>query len=63
MPWCVAVGCSNNAFSKNHEKVVSYYSFPKVKNLKKRSQIGRSQKRKYQQKSKCFYAQQISTKF
>ena len=29
MPWCVAFGCSNNAFS-------SFYSFPKDENLKKR---------------------------
>ena len=36
MPWCVAVGCSNNTFFKNCEKGVSFYSFPKVENLKKR---------------------------
>lgn len=36
MPLCVAVGCSNDAFSKNREKGVSFYSFPKDENLKKR---------------------------
>ena len=36
MPLCVALGCSNNAFSKNREKGVSFYSFPKDENLKKR---------------------------
>ena len=36
MPWCVAIGCSNNRFSKNREKGVSFYSFPKEENLKKR---------------------------
>ena len=35
MPWLVAIGCSNNTFSKNREKGVSFYSFPKDKNLKK----------------------------
>ena len=34
MPWCVTVGCSNNTFSKNCEKGVSFYSFPK--DMKKR---------------------------
>ena len=41
MPWCVAVGCSNNTFSKKSEKGVSFYekgvsfhSFPKDENLK-----------------------------
>ena len=36
MPWCVAVDCGNNTFSKNREKGVSFYSFPKDENLKKR---------------------------
>ena len=36
MSLCVAVGCSNDAFSKNREKGVSFYSFPKDENLKKR---------------------------
>lgn len=36
MPWCVAVGCSNNTFSKNHEKGIRFYNFPKDKTLKRR---------------------------
>ena len=33
---CVAVGCNNNTFSKNRKKGVSFYSYPKDENLKKR---------------------------
>lgn len=29
MPYCVAVGCNNNTFTKNREKGISFYSFPK----------------------------------
>ena len=29
MPWCVAVDCSNNTFTKNQEKDVSFYKLPK----------------------------------
>ena len=36
IPWCVAVGCNNNIFPKNRKKGVSFYSFPKDENLKKR---------------------------
>ena len=34
MPWCVAVGCSNNTFRKNREKGVSFYNLPKDESLK-----------------------------
>ena len=27
MPYCVAVGCSNNSFRKNREKCTGFYSF------------------------------------
>ena len=33
IPWCVAVGCNNNIFSKNRKKGVSFYSFPKDENV------------------------------
>ena len=36
MPWCVAVGCSNNTFTKNRDKNVSFYKFPKDKALEKK---------------------------
>ena len=36
MPWCVAVGCSNNTFTNNKEKNISFYRFPKDQNLNKR---------------------------
>ena len=36
MSWCVAVDCSNNAFTKNREKDVSFYNLPKDLKLRKR---------------------------
>ena len=36
MPYCVAVGCSNNSFRKNIEKGTSFYSFPKDDTLKQK---------------------------
>lgn len=35
MPWCVVVECSNNTFTKNREKDVSFYNLPKDENLRK----------------------------
>ena len=36
MPWCVAVDCSNNTFTKNKEKDVSFYKLVKDLKLRKR---------------------------
>ena len=36
MPYCVAVGCSNNSFRKNREEDTSFYSFPKDDILKQK---------------------------
>ena len=36
MPWCVAVDCGNNTFTKNRDKDVSFYNLPKDINLKKK---------------------------
>ena len=36
MPWCVAVDCGNNTFTKNRDKDVSFYDLPKNINLRKK---------------------------
>ena len=36
MPWCVAVDCGNNTFTKNRDKHVSFYNLPKDINLRKK---------------------------
>ena len=36
MPWCVAVDCDNNNFTKNRGKDVSCYNLPKDLKLRKR---------------------------
>ena len=36
MPWCVAVDCSNNTFTKNQDKDVSFYNLTKDINLRKK---------------------------
>ena len=36
MTWCVAVGCSNNTFTKNRDKNVSFYKFSKDEALEKK---------------------------
>ena len=36
MPYCVAVGCSNNSFRKNREKDTSFYSFLKDDTIKQK---------------------------
>ena len=36
MPWYVAVDCSNNTFTKNWEKDVSFFNLPKDLKLRER---------------------------
>ena len=36
MPWCVAVDCGNNTFTKNRDKDVIFYNLPKDINLRKK---------------------------
>jgi hypothetical protein len=36
MGWCMVVNCSNNTFSKNREKNISFFRLPHDVNLKKK---------------------------
>ena len=36
MPWCVAVDCGNNTFTKNREEDASFYYLPNALKLRKR---------------------------
>ena len=36
MPWCVAVDCGNNTFTKNRGKDISFCNLPKYLKLRKR---------------------------